>query len=60
MRASVSNREVAVNGYRKFGEENWKKWTPVLCAGFACGMGLMGMAAIAVVLAAKSVIAAPF
>lgn len=43
-----------------FGEEAWRRYTPVLAAGFACGMGLIGMASIAFVLAAKSVIAAPF
>lgn len=45
---------------KKFGAENWDLWTPVLCAGFACGMGLIGMASIAFVLAAKAVIATPF
>jgi ligand-binding sensor domain-containing protein len=45
---------------KKFGPENWRKYTPVLAAGFSCGMGLVGMAAVAIVLAAKSVIPSVF
>ncbi len=40
---------------KKFGPENWYRWTPVLGAGFACGMGLVGMACVAVALVANSV-----
>lgn len=45
---------------RKFGEEQWRRYTPVLAAGFACGMGLIGMMSVALVLAAKAVIASPY
>jgi hypothetical protein len=40
---------------RRFGAHNWHRWTPVLGAGFACGMGLVGMACVAVALVANSV-----
>ena len=39
---------------RKFGE-NWRKYTPVLLAGFSCGMGLIGMAAIGFKLLSSSI-----
>jgi hypothetical protein len=45
---------------KRFGKENWARYVPVLAAGFACGMGLIGMASVAFVLAAKAVIAAPY
>jgi hypothetical protein len=32
---------------RKFGTELWKRYVPVVAAGFACGMGLSGMTAVA-------------
>ena len=32
---------------KRYGEENWKAYTPVLVAGYYCGMGLIGMAAVA-------------
>jgi hypothetical protein len=32
---------------RKFGQELWKRYIPVIAAGFACGMGLSGMTAVA-------------
>jgi len=34
---------------------NWKKYTPILMAGYACGMGLIGMLSIAVALIAKTI-----
>lgn len=40
---------------KRFGAGNWHRWTPVLGAGFACGMGLVGMACVAVALVANSV-----
>lgn len=45
---------------RRFGLENWTKYTPVLLAGFSCGMGLMGMSAIALALISKSVSYLPY
>ncbi len=40
---------------RRFGRETWRRWAPVLLAGFACGNGLVGMAAVGVVLITRSV-----
>ena len=44
----------------RFGEDNWRRWTPVLYAGFACGMGLIGMLAIAFSLVSQSISQLPF
>ena len=40
---------------RRFGQERWRQFAPVLFAGFACGMGLIGMVAVAIALISKSV-----
>jgi len=45
---------------KRFGTANWSKYTPVLLAGYSCGMGLIGMAGIALALIAKSVNFLPF
>lgn len=45
---------------RRFGEENWKRWPPVLYAGFSCGMGLVAMLAIAISLVSQSITQMPF
>ena len=45
---------------KRFGEENWKKWPPVLYAGFACGMGLVSMLSIAFALISQSITLLPF
>jgi hypothetical protein len=45
---------------KRFGEENWQRYTPVLLAGFACGTGLIAMASIGLALIAKSVNYLPF
>ena len=45
---------------RRFGVERWSLYTPVLLAGFACGTGLIGMAAIALALISKTVSYLPF
>ncbi|MCD6351681.1 MAG: peptide transporter [Armatimonadetes bacterium] len=45
---------------RRFGEQQWRRWTPVLYAGFACGMGLVGMLAIAFSLVSQSISQLPF
>jgi hypothetical protein len=44
---------------KKFGEP-WNKYTPVLLAGFLCGMGLVGMVSVAFALISKSVSSLPF
>jgi hypothetical protein len=45
---------------RRFGEHEWHRYTPVLLAGFSCGMGLVAMVAIALGLITKSVSFLPF
>ncbi|HID95036.1 MAG TPA: peptide transporter [Candidatus Latescibacteria bacterium] len=40
---------------RRFGEKRWRAYAPILLAGYACGVGLVGMSSIAVVMIAKSV-----
>ncbi|HCR17294.1 MAG TPA: hypothetical protein DIU35_07400 [Candidatus Latescibacteria bacterium] len=40
---------------RRFGIEKWRRYAPVLFTGFACGMGLIGMSAVAVALISRSV-----
>jgi hypothetical protein len=45
---------------KRYGEENWKAYTPVLVAGYYCGMGLIGMAAVALSLLSKSVSRLPY
>jgi len=45
---------------KKFGMKQWRQYTPVLFAGFACGMGLIGMAVVAIVLISKSILQLPY
>ena len=45
---------------KRYGEENWKAYTPVLVAGYYCGMGLIGMAAVSLALLSKSVSRLPY
>ena len=45
---------------KRFGEKNWRQYTPVLAAGFACGMGLIAMGAIAIALISQSIKEFPF
>jgi len=45
---------------RRFGESEWRKYPPVLYAGFSCGMGLLGMLAVAIALVGQSVSQMPF
>lgn len=40
---------------RRFGEQRWSVYTPILLAGYSCGTGLVGMTAIAVALISKAV-----
>jgi len=44
---------------RKYGKQ-WPQYTPVLAAGFACGMGLVGMAGIAMSLLRTAVVTKPW
>ncbi len=39
---------------RRFGENRWRAYAPVILAGYGCGLGLVGMAAVSLVLIAKS------
>jgi len=45
---------------KRYGAENWKAYTPVLVAGYYCGMGLIGMGAVSIALLTKSVSRLPF
>jgi hypothetical protein len=45
---------------KRFGEERWSAYAPVLLAGFSCGTGLMAMVAIALALLAKAVNSLPY
>ena len=40
---------------RRFGEQRWRSYTPILLAGYSCGMGLVGMTSIAMALISKAV-----
>ena len=40
---------------KKYGQKEWRTYAPVLAVGFACGMALMGMAAVSIALIQKSV-----
>ncbi|MGD9518154.1 MAG: peptide transporter [Armatimonadota bacterium] len=44
----------------RFGEQTWRRWAPVLYAGFACGTGLIGMLAVAFSLVSQSISQLPF
>jgi len=45
---------------KRFGEERWRKWTPVLGAGFAAGVGLIGMLAVGLIMVTGSVVTKSF
>jgi len=45
---------------RRFGARQWAQYTPVLFAGYLCGVGLIGTVGIAITLIGKSVRALPF
>ena len=40
---------------KRVGEKTWRRYTPVLAAGYYCGVGLIGMAAAAFALIGKAV-----
>ena len=41
--------------WNKYGRQEWRQFAPILAVGFACGMALMGMAAVGIALIQKSV-----
>lgn len=45
---------------KKYGVEEWRRYTPVVAAGFACGMGLAAMVSIAAALIFQSLSELPF
>jgi hypothetical protein len=45
---------------RRYGEENWRRYTPVLAAGYACGVGLIGMLSVSFAMIAKTISSLPF
>ena len=45
---------------KRFGMRRWYMFNPVLAAGFACGVGLIGMGTVAIALVSKAVIVKPF
>ncbi len=45
---------------KKYGVENWRKFAPVLLAGFACGTGLISMVSISLALISKAVAKLPY
>jgi hypothetical protein len=40
---------------RRFGETRWHSYTPILLAGYSCGVGLIGMTSISIALISKAV-----
>lgn len=45
---------------KKFGEKQWSQYTPILAAGYGCGMGLIGMTCIAIKLIASAISQMPY
>jgi hypothetical protein len=45
---------------KRFGWREWRRRTPVLAAGFACGMGLIGMTGVAIALLRLTVATTPW
>jgi len=45
---------------KRYGVENWRRFTPVLLAGFACGTGLISMVSISLALISKAVAKLPY
>jgi len=46
--------------HKRFGSKQWRLYATVLMAGFACGMGLVGMFAVSIAMISKSVTQLPF
>jgi len=45
---------------KRFGAARWRQYTPVLAAGYACGVGLIGMVSIGLTIIFKAVRSLPF
>jgi len=45
---------------KKFGKKKWRAYAPVLLAGYGCGVGLVGMAALALLMIAKAASYLPY
>jgi len=45
---------------RRLGREKWRRYVPVLCAGYACGVGLIGMLAVGISIITRAVSGLPF
>ena len=45
---------------KRFGQERWRQYTPVLAAGYTCGLGLIGMVSIGLTIIFKAVRSLPF
>ena len=45
---------------KKFGKKQWSNYTPILAAGFGCGLGLVGMASMGIRLISSAVSMLPF
>lgn len=45
---------------KRLGEEKWRRYIPVLCAGYACGVGLIGMLAVGISIITRAVSGLPF
>jgi hypothetical protein len=45
---------------RRFGARTWNRYTPVLAAGYTCGVGLIGMVSIGLTIIFKAVRSLPF
>jgi len=45
---------------RRLGQEKWRRYAPVLCAGYACGVGLVGMLAVGIAIISRAVSGLPF
>jgi hypothetical protein len=45
---------------KRFGRRRWKQYATVLSAGYACGMGLIGMGSVAIAMVQKSVSLLPY
>jgi len=45
---------------RRLGVEKWRRYVPVLCAGYACGVGLIGMLAVGISIITRAVSGLPF
>ena len=45
---------------RRLGRKKWRRYVPVLCAGYACGVGLTGMLAVGIAIISRAVSGLPF